>query len=79
MAEASHLNQAALKTARRKLQDYVSEISEHADVRAGSPWPSTPSRAWTKRQIIERSATGLRAEASRTPHSMWMVGSPRSS
>jgi len=49
MAEASHLKRAALKTAQCKLQDYISEISGHADVRAESPSPSASSRAWTKR------------------------------
>ncbi len=39
MGNASHLNQAPAKTAQRKLQDYISEVSEQTGVRTGSPLP----------------------------------------
>ena len=39
MANALYLNQAPVKTPHRELHNYISEISEHANVRAGSPLP----------------------------------------
>ena len=39
MANALYLNQAPVKTPPRELHNYISEISEHANVRAGSPLP----------------------------------------
>jgi glycogen operon protein len=53
-----------MKTPHRKLQDYISEISEHADVRAGSPVPlGTQERGGgVNFAIFSRNASRVRLE-----------------